>query len=142
MDESGENMDDKPEMELQGGTETILIVEDERSVLTLSQAMLEKLGYKVLAANGKDEALRLVGEHREHIDLLLTDVVMPDMDGKELSERILAIKPGLKRLFMSGYTEDVICREGILEEGVNFVCKPFSLKVLAAKVREALGGPR
>ena len=66
--------------------------------------MLERLGYKVLAANGKDQALRLVGEYGEDIDLLLTDVVMPDMNGKELSERIIAIKPGLKCLYMSGYT--------------------------------------
>jgi two-component system cell cycle sensor histidine kinase/response regulator CckA len=138
-DESVQNTGDEPVMEIQGGAETVLVVEDERSVLTLTQAMLERLGYKVLAAGGKDEALRLVGEYGDHIDLLLTDVVMPDMDGKELSERIIAVKPGLKCLYMSGYTEDVIARQGILDEGVKFVCKPFSLKILAAKVREALG---
>ncbi len=82
-----------------------MIEEDERSVLVLTQAMLERLGYKVLAAGGKDEAFRLVREHSDAIDLLLTDVVMPGMDGKELSERILALRPGLKPLFMSGYSE-------------------------------------
>ncbi|MBE0603668.1 MAG: response regulator, partial [Deltaproteobacteria bacterium] len=139
MDESAGDKDVEPKRELQGGTETILIVEDERSVLTLTQAMLERLGYTVLAAGGKDQALRMVGEHGDDIDLLLTDVVMPEMDGKELSERILAIKPGLKRLYMSGYTEDVIARQGILDEGVKFISKPFTVKDLAAKVREALG---
>jgi CheY-like chemotaxis protein len=127
------------ETELRRGTETILLVEDERSVLTLAQAMLEMLGYRVLAAGSKDQALRLAGECRDRIDLLLTDVVMPDMDGKELSERIRVLRPGIRCLFMSGYTEDVIVRQGILEEGVIFVPKPFTVKELAAKVREALG---
>ncbi|PKL74196.1 MAG: hypothetical protein CVV27_21740, partial [Candidatus Melainabacteria bacterium HGW-Melainabacteria-1] len=127
------------EMETKGGTETILIVEDEESVLKLSKDMLEMLGYKVLAANKIEEALQLVREYDEPIDLLLTDVVMPDMNGKELSERVTALKPGLKSLYMSGYTADVITRQGILEEGVHFISKPFSLRALAAKIREALG---
>ncbi len=129
---------DEPEADLAVGTETILVVEDERSVLALTQAMLERLGYKVLAACGRDEALRLVREHGDAIDLLLTDVVMPEMDGKELSDRILALQPALKRLFMSGYSEDVIARQGILEEGVKIVTKPFTLKELSMKIREAL----
>lgn len=138
LDGSAQPRADEPEANLVGGTETILVVEDERCVLALAHAMLERLGYKVLAAGGKDEAFRLVREHGDDIDLLLTDVVMPDMDGKELSDRILALQPTLKRLFMSGYSEDVIARQGILEEGVKFVSKPFTLKGLSVKVREAL----
>lgn len=135
---AAETDDDQPEPELQGGTETVMLVEDSETVLKLCKAMLETLGYKVLAANGKDQALRLAGDYSGKIDLLLTDVVMPEMNGKELSERILAMKPGLKCLYMSGYTADVIARQGILEEGIHFISKPFSLKDLAAKVRDVL----
>jgi signal transduction histidine kinase/CheY-like chemotaxis protein len=121
-----------------GGTETVLIVEDEEAVLNLIKGMLEKLGYKVLAVRKTDEAIRLAGEHDDNIDLLLTDIVMPDMNGRELSERITAIKPGIKCLYMSGYTADVIAHHGVLDEGVQFISKPFSLKSLAEKVRETL----
>ena len=138
-DEGADAADDEPEMEIQGGTETILIVEDEEIVLTLSKTMLDMLGYKVLAARGAADALRLVREYAENIDLLLTDVVMPDMNGKELSERITAMKPGVKCLYMSGYTADVIAHQGILDEGLQFISKPFSLKDLAAKIRKAVG---
>lgn len=139
MDENTEAMDGEPEIEVRGGTETVLIVEDEETVLKISKAMLEALGYTVLAARGKDQALHLAREYSENIDLLLIDVVMPDMNGKELSERILALKPGLKCLFMSGYTADVIARQGVLDKGVKFISKPFNLKDLAVKVREVLG---
>lgn len=137
-DERGTESEDH-EMDLPVGTETVLIVEDEQTVLTLSKAMLEMLGYKVLAANSKDQAFKLVNEYDGEIDLLLTDVVMPGMNGKELSERIRDIKPAMKCLFMSGYTADVIARQGVLEEGVKFIPKPFSLQDLAVKVREVLG---
>jgi len=88
-------------MNLQGGAETVLIVEDEEPILNLSKEMLEMLGYKVLAVNETDQALRLAEEYDGNIDLLLTDVMMPGMNGKELSERIIAFKPSLKRLYMS-----------------------------------------
>ncbi len=129
---------DLQETEIPRGTETILIVEDEETVLKLTKAMLEALGYNVLAARDRNHALHLAREDRGDVHLLLTDVVMPEMNGKELSERIMAIKPGLKRLYMSGYTADVIARQGVLEEGVKFISKPFSLQDLALKVREAL----
>jgi len=139
VDESVESEDDKPEPEVQGGTETVMLVEDSETVLKICKAMLETLGYQVLAASGKDQALRLVREYDGNIDLLLTDVVMPDMNGKELSERMIAMRPGLKCLYMSGYTANVIARQGILDEGIQFIPKPFSLKDLAVKVRAALG---
>ncbi|MCE5264622.1 MAG: CHASE2 domain-containing protein, partial [Deltaproteobacteria bacterium] len=116
----------KPAAEPQGGTETVLIVEDEESVLNLSKAMLEKLGYKVLAVKGTDHALRLAMEYTGNIDLLLTDVVMPGINGRELAEAIIGIKPGLKCLYMSGYAADVISHQGFLEEGIQFISKPFS----------------
>ncbi|MRR15520.1 MAG: PAS domain S-box protein [Deltaproteobacteria bacterium] len=129
---------DMQEAEIPRGTETILIVEDEATVLKLTKAMLEALGYRVLAAGDRNQALDLARENSEKIHLLLTDVVMPDMNGKELSERITAVTPGLKHLYMSGYTADVIARQGVLDDGVKLIAKPFSLKDLALKVREAL----
>ena len=123
---------------VEGGTETVLIVEDEESVLTLGKEMLEMLGYKVLAVNGADHALRLAGEYGGNIDLLLTDVVMPGMNGRELARRIVAIKPGVKCLYMSGYAAELIARQGFLEEGIQFISKPFSLADLAGKIRETL----
>lgn len=137
--EQPETADGAQQTAPEGGTETILLVEDEETVLNLARDMLENLGYHVLAVKKPDEALRLAAEFEETVDLLLTDVVMPDMNGRELSERIMPLKPGMKCLYMSGYTADVIARQGILEEGIHFIPKPFSLRELAAKVREALG---
>lgn len=130
--------DKKIETDLPGGNETILIVEDEITVLSLTQAMLEALGYNVLAAGNKDLAFHLVQNHAGAIDLLLTDIVMPDINGKELAERMAHLKPGMKCLYMSGYTADVIARQGILEEGIHFISKPFSLRDLANKIRAVL----
>lgn len=138
LKEAAESDRHKSEAKIQGGTETILIVEDEEAVLKLSKNMLVMLGYKVLTADGKDQALQLAEEYQENIDLLLTDVVMPGMSGKELADRLMALKPGLRCLYMSGYTADIIARQGILDEGIQFISKPFSLRDLAAKVRETL----
>ncbi|HOT28483.1 MAG TPA: PAS domain S-box protein [Candidatus Ozemobacteraceae bacterium] len=121
-----------------GGRETILVVEDEATVLHLTRKMLENLGYRVLSAENPEQAMKLAREYDRNIDLLLTDVVMPGTNGKELSERILEFMPGLKHIYMSGYTSDVIARQAILDEGVKFISKPFSLKELADKVRETL----
>jgi len=126
------------ETEIQGGRETVMIVEDEEAVLDLSRDMLERLGYTVMAVRKTGQAISLAQEHDGKIDLLLTDVVMPDMNGKELFERIRSIKPDLRCLYMSGYTADVISRQGILDKGVHFIQKPFSLKDLAAGIRETL----
>lgn len=128
----------KAATKVHGGTETVLIVEDEESVLNLSKSMLEKLGYKVLAVKGSGDALRLAMQYTGNIDLLLTDVVMPGINGRELAEGISGVKPGLKCLYMSGYAADVIAHQGILEEGIQFISKPFSLDDLAVKIREVL----
>lgn len=122
----------------QGGVETILLVEDELSVLNLTRIMLQRLGYNVIATTSPREALRLAADHPGGIDLLLVDVVMPEMTGRDLSEQLRPIRPEMGRLFMSGYTANVIAHHGVLDEDVHFVQKPFSTKELAAKVREAL----
>ncbi len=120
------------------GSEAILLVEDEPATLRMTKMLLEKLGYAVLAASTPGEAIRLAREHSGHIDLLITDVVMPKMNGRDLAKNLLAIYPEIRRLFMSGYTADVIAHQGVLDEGVHFLQKPFSRKNLAEKIREAL----
>jgi PAS domain S-box-containing protein len=122
------------------GQETILLVEDEPAILKLTTMMLVRQGYTVLAASTPGEATGLAREHAGEIHLLMTDVVMPEMNGRELAKNLLSIYPHLKRLFMSGYTANVIAHRGVLDEGVYFIQKPFSRKDLAAKVREALDG--
>jgi PAS domain S-box-containing protein len=119
--------------------ETVLLVEDDVSLLALTRRILEGLGYTVLdaATPGRAEALAL--EHAGRVDLLLTDVVMPEMNGRELAGRLQALYPDLKVLYMSGYTADVIAHRGVLETGVHFIQKPFAKRALAEKIREVLG---
>ncbi len=121
-----------------GQGETVLIVEDEITILKLTSRILENVGYAVLIANSPMEAIRLVEQRREGIDLLLTDMIMPDMNGRDLAEKLFSLLPNLKCLFMSGYTANVIAGQGILKKGEHFIQKPFSARDLAAKVREAL----
>jgi len=120
------------------GNETILLVEDEPAILHLGKRMLERLGYKALTASTPGEALAIAREYPGEIHLLVTDVVMPEMNGRELAKRLLTIYPGMERLFVSGYTADVIAHHGVLEEGVNFLQKPFSMRALGEKLREVL----
>jgi DNA-binding NtrC family response regulator len=115
-----------------------LLVEDEAAILNVGKAMLEELGYTVLTASSPGEALRKFKAHPAEIQLLITDVVMPKMTGRELAKLISEIKPGLKCLFTSGYTANVIAHHGVLDEGVYFLQKPFSMNDLGCKVREAL----
>ena len=118
------------------------MVEDELAILDLSKRMLEKQGYQVFTAGTPAEAIRLAQEHTGEIHLLMTDVVMPEMNGRDLAKEMLSLYPNIKHLFMSGYTADVIAHHGVLDEGVYFIQKPFSMKDLAAKVREALDQTR
>ncbi len=122
------------------GNETILLVEDEQEILKLTTTMLEYQGYTVLAAATPGEAIELAENASSHIDLLMTDVVMPEMNGRDLAKKLLSLYPGLKRLFMSGYTADVIAHHGVLDKNVNFIQKPFTMHDMALKVREALEG--
>jgi PAS domain S-box-containing protein len=122
--------------------ETVLLVEDEPALLKMGTMMLEKLGYRVLAAGTPDEAIALAEEHMAELHLLLTDVVMPGMNGKDLAERLHVLCPDMKILFMSGYSVNVIGAQWVVDEGVNFIEKPFSMKDLGVKVAEVLGGSR
>jgi PAS domain S-box-containing protein len=119
------------------GDETILLVEDEKAILRMTTIMLESLGYAVLAASSPTEAFSVSNSHPGEIDLLMTDVVMPEMSGPELAQNMLHLYPNLRCLFMSGYTANVIARHKVLNGGVHFLHKPFSKKDLATKVREA-----
>ncbi len=127
-----------PVREVVGGHEMILLVEDEPGILEVVKEMLESFGYSVLAARTPGEALRVAEEFSGEIDLLLTDVIMPEMNGRELAKRLLSFYPDLTCMFMSGYTDDVIAHRGVLEDGVHFIQKPFSSQSLSATVREAL----
>jgi two-component system, cell cycle sensor histidine kinase and response regulator CckA len=121
--------------------ETILLVEDEEPVRRLLAYILRHRGYKVLEAAGGDEALALFTQHGDSIHLLLTDMIMPKMNGRELCERLHAIRPGLKVVFMSGYTDDVLVRTGAMSPGMSFLQKPLRPDTLMAKVRAALDSP-
>ncbi len=123
-----------------GGKETILLVEDAQPLLELGRRILETLGYTVLVASTPQEAIDHAGKSAGDIHLLITDVVMPEMNGRELMEKLCAARPAMKCLFMSGYTTDIIARQGILEEGIHFIQKPFTRDSFAAKIREALEG--
>jgi len=123
----------------EGNQENILLVEDEEDLLEMTTLMLEKLGYNVLAAREPGKAIRVADEYTGTIDLLITDVVMPGMNGRELYEKLNSSHKNIKCLFMSGYTGDVIAEHGVIPEGVNFIQKPFFKKDLALKLREILG---
>jgi CheY-like chemotaxis protein len=120
------------------GKETILVVEDEPVLLELTSQMVAMQGYTVLAAHSPNEALRLSEIHPGPIHLLMTDVVMPEMNGKDLACKLLSLHPHLRCLFVSGYTADVIAHHGVLDEGVHFLQKPYTVQVLSKKMREVL----
>ena len=120
------------------GSETVLIVEDESMILLLAKRVLEHYGYKTVGADSPGEALLLLEKHQGPLHLLLTDVIMPNMTGPELKGRVEALHPGIKTLFMSGYPSEVIAQRGLLEEGLDFIQKPFSVQDLARTVRRVL----
>jgi PAS domain S-box-containing protein len=126
---------------LADGVETVLLVEDEEVVREMAMEILQECGYQVLQAKDGPEALRLAREHAGEIHLMLTDVVMPRMSGRELAEEIRPLRPDVRVLYMSGYTDDAIVHHGVLDEGTAFIGKPFSMQALARKVRETLDEP-
>jgi CheY-like chemotaxis protein len=122
------------------GTETILLVEDEDGLRELAQMVLESSGYKILSTSGGGEAVRVGCEYADPIHLLVTDVVMPKMSGRQVADLLTPGRPDMKVLFMSGYTDDTMVRHGIQDAGANFLSKPFTPVALAQKVREVLDG--
>jgi CheY-like chemotaxis protein len=131
-------VEDAPATEAPRGGETVLLVEDDRSVRELVRVFLERLGYTVLEAASGTEAVDLVAQHDGPTDLLLTDVVMPGLGGRETTKALFSLRPDMKVLYMSGYTDDVVVRQGVVDENLNFIAKPFDLKTLARKLRTIL----
>jgi two-component system, cell cycle sensor histidine kinase and response regulator CckA len=123
-----------------GGTETILLVEDEESVRQLVRETLAARGYQVLEADDGQKALAISKSHAGPIHMLLTDVVMPGMSGRELAKQLAETHPQTRILYLSGYTEDAIVHQGVLDSGTAFLQKPFTLQMLSRKVREVLNG--
>jgi CheY-like chemotaxis protein len=126
---------------LPGGGETIVVVEDDDAIRALTMRLLKGLGYNTHAYRSGVEALRALETMQAPIDLVVTDVIMPEMKGSELAQRLRQLRPGLRVLFASGYSEDVIAHHGVLDPGVDFLQKPYSIEGLARRVREALDRP-
>jgi signal transduction histidine kinase/ActR/RegA family two-component response regulator len=138
-EQDAESGPERPErMHTENGTELVLLVEDDEQVRTLVRRILGHHGYEVLEADGPEKALALFAQYEDSIDLLLTDVVMPKMSGRELAEQLLGRHGGLKVLYMSGYTEDVASRHGVVESSAAFLLKPVTPRALLRKVREVL----
>jgi hypothetical protein len=125
---------------LQGGTESILVAEDDEIIRNLTSSILREFGYTVIVAKDGNDAVSLYRENRDLIKLLLLDVIMPRKNGKDAYEEIRTIRPDVKVVFISGYSADMISKEGILEEGTSFISKPVSPSELLRKVREVLDG--
>jgi len=121
------------------GSITILLVEDEPTILEMCESMLRMFGYTVISAEFPQEALKLSLEHKGEIDLLITDVIMPEMNGRELAKKVISYHPGIKCLFMSGYTAEIIAHQGVIDEEMNFIQKPFTMKTLGEKVKTVMG---
>ncbi|HYJ46250.1 MAG TPA: PAS domain S-box protein, partial [Pyrinomonadaceae bacterium] len=141
VDERAEEVGHNSTAELALGTETILLAEDEELVRHLAREVLEMHGYNVLEAANGGAAFLICERHQGPIHMLLTDVVMPEMGGGELAKRLASIRPEMRVLYMSGYTDNAIVHHGVLDEGANFIQKPFSADALAQKVREILDAP-
>jgi CheY-like chemotaxis protein len=120
--------------------ETVLLVEDEPAILAIALRVLKRLGYTVLTAGSPGAAIHLAEAHPGEIHLLITDVVMPEMNGQDMARKLLPLHPKLKCLFMSGYSSDVIAHHGVLNDGVHFIQKPFQIEELAIQARKALEG--
>lgn len=121
-----------------GGTETILLVEDDTAILNVSKKMLERLGYNVFSASNPVHAIHIATKYPGEIHLLITDVIMPIMNGRDLALKLLPLHPEMKCLYMSGYTANVISHHGVLDEGIQFINKPFSKRELALKIRKTM----
>jgi len=122
------------------GTGTVLVVEDDGMLLSMTTQMLQKMGYRVIQAKSPEHAVALCRDPEHHLDLVLSDVVMPGMNGREMAHQVTMIRPGLKVLFMSGYSSEIVANRGVLEQGMHFIQKPFDMAVLHRKIQEVLEG--
>jgi PAS domain S-box-containing protein len=138
LEETAEERPARDAVQISTGGETILLVEDEPGVRQMAARVLARLGYRVLQSQDGESAIAAAASHEGEIRLLLTDVVMPGMNGRDLATRLKAARPGMRVLFTSGYTEDVIVDHGVLEKGISFLAKPYEPRTLASKVREVL----
>jgi len=138
MDDATSVTVEKQEISVPRGSETILLVEDEDVVRGLTKKILMQAGYNVLDAKGGEEAIRMCRAHNGPIELLVTDVVMPELSGKEVADRLLELRPAMRILFMSGYTDEAIIQHGVLDANVDFIQKPFTWIALTRKVRDVL----
>jgi CheY-like chemotaxis protein len=138
MDDSTTATVETQEISVPRGSETILLVEDEDVVRGLTKKILMQAGYNVLDAKGGEEAIRMCRAHHGPIELLVTDVVMPELSGKEVADRLLELRPTIRILFMSGYTDEAIIQHGVLDANVEFIQKPFTWIALTRKVRDVL----
>ena len=138
LEETEQMPETTPPESIAEGRETILLVEDEPVNLTITKEMLEVFGYRVFAASTPDDAIHIANERSGNIQLLITDVVMPKMNGLDLAKKLLALYPGMKCLFMSGYTSSVLASNGVMSEGLNYIQKPFLMQDFSSKVREVL----
>jgi CheY-like chemotaxis protein len=139
VEESAEELSPvKSQQSEAGGCETVLLVEDEESVRELVRLTLASRGYNVLEAENGESGLRIAESFKEHIDILITDVVMPGFGGRELARKLLLLRPSISVLYLSGYTEDAVVTQGALGPRTAFLQKPFTLQNLAKKVREVL----
>ncbi|HXX54153.1 MAG TPA: response regulator, partial [Thermodesulfovibrionales bacterium] len=123
-----------------GGTETILLAEDDTAVRELTKRVLEEFGYTVIETSDGEDAINVFVENKDQIDLLILDVLMPKKTGKEVYEEIMRMRPNIKTILISGYTKDLISKKGVVEEGLNFVEKPISPTELVKRIRETLDG--
>jgi DNA-binding NtrC family response regulator len=130
----------KPQGRRPGGSETILVVEDEELVRGVATASLRKYGYTVIEASSAEEALEIAGKYDGAIHLVLTDVVMPHMSGRQLAERLAQSRPETRVIYTSGYTDNAIVHQGVLDPGVAFIQKPYTLDILLQMVRRVLDG--
>jgi CheY-like chemotaxis protein len=140
VEAANQKLETAPPREARAGSELILLVEDRDEVRKLMKAMLERAGYRVLSAASGDDAMEVAAESTEHIDLLLTDVVMPGMNGRDLAERLTAKDPELRVIFMSGFAAEVIRPESARNAGFAFLQKPITAEALTSKLREVLDG--
>jgi CheY-like chemotaxis protein len=124
------------------GAETVLLVEDADAIRTVARKVLDRLGYTVLEAPNGEVALQVATRHQGPIHLLLTDVIMPELGGRRLADQLIALRPEVKVLYTSGYTDDAVVRHGVLNSGIAYLQKPFTPDALARKLRDVLDAPQ